>query len=43
VVETNGHGNGHGAADERVAVGAEHAEHAELPSGDGSEEDPSSS
>jgi ubiquinol-cytochrome c reductase cytochrome b subunit len=40
VVETNGHGNGHGAADEHVAVGAQHAE---LPSGDGSEEDPGSS
>ncbi|HEV2257278.1 MAG TPA: ubiquinol-cytochrome c reductase cytochrome b subunit [Streptosporangiaceae bacterium] len=40
VVEANGHGNGHGPADEHAAVGAGHAE---LPSGDGSEEDPGSS
>jgi ubiquinol-cytochrome c reductase cytochrome b subunit len=40
VVETNGHGNGHGPADEHAAVGAGHAE---LPSGDGSEEDPGGS
>jgi len=44
VVETNGHGNGHGnghePADEHAAVTAGHAE---LPGGDGSEEDPGSS
>jgi ubiquinol-cytochrome c reductase cytochrome b subunit len=34
VVETNGHGNGHGPADEHAAVGAGHAE---LSSGDGSD------
>ena len=33
VVETNGHGNGHGPADEHAAVGTGHAE---LPSGSGS-------
>jgi ubiquinol-cytochrome c reductase cytochrome b subunit len=32
VVETNGHGNGHGPADEHAAVGTGHGE---LPSGDG--------
>ncbi len=40
VVETNGHGNGHGPADEHAAVTPGHAE---LPGGDGSEEDPGSS
>jgi ubiquinol-cytochrome c reductase cytochrome b subunit len=40
VVETNGHGDGHGPADEHAAVTAGHAE---LPGGDGSEEDPGSS
>jgi ubiquinol-cytochrome c reductase cytochrome b subunit len=44
VLETNGHGNGrgngHGPADEHAAVSAGHAE---LPGGDGSEEDPGSS
>jgi ubiquinol-cytochrome c reductase cytochrome b subunit len=40
VGETNGHGNGHGPADEHAAVTAGHAE---LPGGDGSEEDPGSS
>ena len=34
VVETNGHGNGHGPADEHAAVSAGHAE---LPGGDGSD------
>jgi ubiquinol-cytochrome c reductase cytochrome b subunit len=40
VVETNGHGDGHGPADEHAAVTAGHAE---LPGGDGSEEGPGSS
>ena len=39
VVETNGHGNGHGPADEHAEVGAGPSE---PPSGDGSEEDPGS-
>jgi ubiquinol-cytochrome c reductase cytochrome b subunit len=40
VVETNGHGNGHGPADEHAAVGAGHGE---LPSGgDDGEEPPAS-
>ncbi|HWN61774.1 MAG TPA: ubiquinol-cytochrome c reductase cytochrome b subunit [Streptosporangiaceae bacterium] len=34
VVETNGHGNGHGPADEHAAVSTGHAE---LPGGDGSD------
>jgi ubiquinol-cytochrome c reductase cytochrome b subunit len=40
VAETNGHGNGHGPADEHAAVGAGHGE---LPSGDGGGEEPSGS
>ena len=40
VVETNGHGNGHGPADEHAAVTAGHAE---LASGDGSDGEPGDS
>jgi ubiquinol-cytochrome c reductase cytochrome b subunit len=40
VVETNGHGNGHGPADEHAAVGAGHGE---LPSGGGDGEEPPAS
>jgi len=40
VVETNGHGNGHGPADEHAAVGPGHGE---LPSGDGDGEEPPAS
>jgi hypothetical protein len=40
MAETNGHGNGHGPADEHAAVGAGHGE---LPSGgDDGEEPPAS-
>jgi ubiquinol-cytochrome c reductase cytochrome b subunit len=40
VVETNGHGNGHGPADEHAAVGAGHGE---LPIGGGDGEEPPAS
>src|SRR5579862_3152903 len=40
VVETNGHGNGHGPADEHAAVSAGHAE---LAGGDGSDGEPGDS